>query len=238
MMLKGSFSFSLMALCVKIASSHIPSMEIVFLRSLIGVIMISTLMKIKKTSFFGRERSLLLFRGITGFFALLLYFYAISKLPIGTAVMLNYTAPILAAIIAMIFLKEKKSLFVIVMAVTAFCGVYMLVETNIGTWNQPVIAGLVSAVFAALAYVFIRAIKHRESPLTVIFYFTAVSTLGSLFFVRHFIWPDIHTWLILVGVGICSFYGQLWMTISLRRARASLVSPFSYFTPLLTFLYG
>ena len=85
----------------------------------------------------------------------------------------------------------------------------------------------------------IRAIHKRESPFTVIFYFTVVSTVGSAFYLPFgFSWPSGLEWLLLTGVGVGSFFGQLFFTMALQNAPASLVSPFSYLVPLLSFMSG
>jgi drug/metabolite transporter (DMT)-like permease len=102
-----------------------------------------------------------------------------------------------------------------------------------------VILGLLSGLAASVVYVTIRAIKHRESPLTIIFYFTFISTIGSLFFLfQEARWPQPKEWIGLLGVAVGSFYGQIWMTVAFRKAPASLVSPFSYLTPAFSFLAG
>ena len=125
------------------------------------------------------------------------------------------------------------------MTLLSFAGVYLLVGARFDSWNYLVFLGLLSAVFVGVVYVSIRALRHHESPLTIIFYFTAVSTAGSVAFLPFgFHWPTFHEWLLLIGIGIGSFYGQLWMTIALRRAPASLVTPFSYLVPLMSFIYG
>lgn len=240
-MLQASLAFSLMALCVKFASQSLPSHEVVFFRSLIGSIMVYTVMRHKKIPVLGKETGLMIFRGIAGFLALSLFFFTIAHLPLGMAVLLNYASPIFSAILAMIFLKERPSLLIILMIALSFFGVYLLVGE--GAWESKsalyVITGLLSAVCAATAYVLIRAIRHRESELTVIFYFTAISTVGSCFFIPlGFVMPDLWGWLGLLGVGIGSYYGQVWMTRALRLAPAAIVSPFSYSTPLLSYLYG
>lgn len=239
-MLKASFAFSVMTLSVRMASSHLSSVEIVFFRSLIGTGMILALMHQKKTSLWGRanQRKIMILRGLSGFAALILFFHVIAKLPLGTAVLLNYSSPIFAAILASFFLKERVTFSLLGIILVAFSGLSLLVNAQFGAWTKDIWLGLLSAVFAAIAYVSIRAIKHRESPLTIIFYFTGISTVGSLFFLHHFEWPSAVDWFYLTGVGIGSFFGQLWMTISLRRARASLVGPFSYLAPFLAFLYG
>lgn len=238
LMLQASFSFSIMALCVKFASRDIPSLEIVFFRSLIGCIMLLPIMFRKGVSLLGRERRVMVLRGLSGFIALSLFFYTLGHLPLGTAVILNYTGPIFATMLAIFFLKERPGGLLIAMLLISFLGVFLLVEGRFTSWNFHVFTGLLSAVFAAIAYVSIRAIRNRESPLTVIFYFTAISTVGSLFYLPYgFRWPDLQTWIELAGVGVGAFYGQLWMTMALRRAPASVTSPFFYLTPLLTFFY-
>lgn len=251
LMAQASFAFSLMALCVKFASRTLPSLEIVFFRSIIGSLMILALIVRKRHPLLGRERAIMTLRGLSGFLALTFHFYTISRLPLGTAVMLNYMGPVFAVIFAILFLSERPGIFLISMILVAFAGVYLLVEGGSGgggegapllphlKWSYLHFLALLSSVFAAVAYVSIRAVKRRESPLTVIFYFTAISTVGSLFYLPFgFRWPDGEGWLALAGVGVGSFYGQIWMTIALRRAPAALLSPFSYLTPLLSFLYG
>lgn len=238
-MVKASIAFSLMAFGVKLVSRTLPSLEAVFFRSLIGTIMIVIIMKAKGVSLLGRKKGLMILRGVTGFIALSLHFYTIEHLPLGTAVMLNYTAPIFAALFAVLFLNERPSLFLWAMTFMSFTGVYLLVGARLETWNYLILLGLLSAVFVGVVYISIRALRHHESPLTIIFYFTAVSTIGSIAFLPFgFRWPNLIEWLLLLAVGIGSFYGQLWMTIALRRAPASLVTPFSYLVPLLSFFYG
>ena len=243
-MCQASLAFSLMALGVKKVSATLPALEVVFFRSLLGTLMIGALILRKRVSFFGKpnQRKMLFLRGFSGFIALSLHFYTLSLLPLGTAVMLNYTGPFFVALLATIFLKEKLTPFLTAMILVSFSGVYLLVEPRFqGSASQmpAILLALLSAVFAAVVALCIRWVRHRESPLTIIFYFTAISTIGSLIYLPFgFDWPNGKKglWILLIAVG--SFYGQLWMTISYRRAPASLVSPFAYLTPLLSFFYG
>ncbi len=242
LMIQSSGAFALMALAVKWLSTSLPCLEVVFFRSLFGALLIYAVMVQKKVPVIGHAKWLLLGRGFSGFIALTLNFYAISKLPLGTAMLLNYTSPIFATILAILFLKERPNAWVVSMILVSFCGVYLLAGGGIPSSAGASFAGwigLLSAFFAAIAYIFIRSIKHRESPLTIIFHFTGFSTVGALFYLGFgFKWPNWIEWLVLVGIGIASFYGQLWMTIALRRIPASLASPFSYVAPLLSFVFG
>lgn len=234
----SAISFSIMALCVKYASETISPFQVVFFRSFFGMLFVLPFIWAKRIPLWGRERSKLTLRGISGCLALVLHFYTIAKLELGLAVMLNYTAPIFAVILGVFFLKERPSLLVWLLVPLAFLGVVLLNARGITSWEPAVWLALLSSVFAAIAYVSIRTIKHRESPLTVIFYFTMISSIGSLLFLREWKWPNLSEWLLIAGVVIFSFYGQLWMTIALRRAPTHLVTPFQYLHPVLSFIYG
>lgn len=241
----ASLAFALMVLCVKWTAQTLPIFEVVFFRSVSGTFLISLLILKKKVSFWGKDHGLLFLRGISGFTALSLHFFTISKLPLGLAVMLNFTAPVFAALLAVIFLKEKPGLFLWAMILMSFTGVILLtfpsgihLHTK-GPESLFILLGLLSGLAAAVAYTSIRAIKHHESPLTIIFNFTFISMAGSIFFLPAGVhWPGPLEWAGLAGVAIGSFYGQLWMTLAFRKAPASLVSPFSYLTPVFSYLLG
>lgn len=238
LMAQSAIAFSLMAVCVKFVTETLPPFEIVFFRSFFGMLMVLPFIFQKKASLWGHEHLKLVARGVSGCLALLLHFYTIAKLELGIAVMLNYTAPIFAVIFAVFLLEERPGILVWILILISFFGVILL-NSNAGMiWRPEVWLALLSSVFAAMAYVSIRTIKHRESPLTVIFYFTLVSTLGSLFFINEWKWPNLGGWFWIAGVVIFSFYGQLWMTTSLRRAPSYLVTPFQYLHPVLSFGYG
>lgn len=241
----ASLAFALMVLCVKWTAQTLPVFEVVFFRSLSGTLLISLLIFRKKVSFWGKDRGLLFLRGISGFVAVALHFFTISKLPLGLAVMLNFTAPVFAALLAVLFLKEKPGFFLWMMILISFSGVLLLTlpsGMNLRAGGHEILfiaLGILSGIAAAVAYVSIRAIKHHESPLTIIFNFTFISTAGSVFLlIPDARWPGMMEWVGLLGIAVGSFYGQLWMTLAFRKAPASLVSPFSYLTPAFSYLLG
>lgn len=239
LMIQAAAALSLMALCVKSISKEIPSIEIVFFRSLFGLLLICALIRRKKVSFLGKHRFQLCLRGISGFLALAAFFYTIPRLPLGTAVLLNYTAPLFVVLLSRIFLKEKTTLLTFFLTLISFGGIYLLLKGQSAIDMRVGFIGLLSAMLAATAYVTIRSIKHHESPLTIIFYFTGISTLGAgAWMLPGFVMPQGIDRLYILGTGISAFLGQLWLTIALRRAPAPLVAPFSYLAPMLSFIYG
>lgn len=239
LMLQAAVTFSIMGVFIKLLNHRIPSLQIVFYRSLIGLLLTLFYARSKSRPILGKHHFLLIQRALSGFAALIFFFYAILNLPLGTAILLNYTAPFFAILFSFVWMREKVSLHRLSLIFMSFCGVFLLIQGENLSWNRASFSALASAFFAGLAYTTIRSIKNKESHLTIIFYFTFISTILSCFFCfQHFIIPSIRDLLLLFCVGTTAFYAQIWLTKAYRYAKASVVSPFSYVTPMLSYCYG
>ncbi len=238
-MVCAAISFGVMATFVKLACQSIPSLEVVFVRSVLGSIMIGAMIWKERASWIGKNPKIMVLRGIFGFLALSMHFYAISKLNLGIAVMLNYTAPIFVVIFARLVLKERTTWVVKMAIFFSFLGLYLLAAPQFEAKLFPILIGILSGIFAAVAYVLIRYSSEEDSHYTIIFYFTTISTIGSfplLVFGSH--WPNIMEWLMLLGVSVSAFFGQVWLTKSIQSAPVSFVLPFSYLTPVFAAILG
>ncbi len=238
-MVLAAISFSVMVIFVKVASHTLPSMEVVFARSILGTAAIAVLIWKQRVSWFGRNPKIMILRGVFGFGALAMHFYAISKLNLATAVILNYTAPIFAALFARVILHEKTGWIVNLSVLISFVGLYFLASPQFEAKLFPLAIGILSGIFAALAYIMIRFGGENESPYTIIFYFSAISMLGSFpLMLAEFRWPSPSEWLVLMCLSTGAFFGQVWLTKSIQNAPVSLVLPFSYLTPVFAALVG
>lgn len=235
-MLGASFCFALMACAAKLAAGHLSAAEIIFVRSLATSLLLAVWICQKKISWTGRTPITLAARGVIGFIAMYLYFWCLPKIDLGTAMMLNYTAPIFAVLVSVAFFKERCSHLVKAAILGSFAGVYLLVSPQWHLGITPLLAGLLSGCLAGMVHVLIRQMDKDESPFTIIFYFTAVSTVGSaaiLFSSSGWEPPSLLEWGLLLVITLTSFAGQLFMTHALRSAPVSVVSPFGYITPVL-----
>lgn len=238
-MILASLSFSVMAIFVKAASKTVPSMEIVFVRSVIGMFAIILLIWKNGAPWLGNNPKIMMLRGIFGFSALAMHFYAISHLNLATAVILNYTAPIFVVVFARFILKEKTSWPVKVALLASFVGLFLLASPQFQVKPFPILIGILSGIFAALAYIMIRFGGENESSFTIIFYFAVVSTIGSFpLMLSDFHWPNSVEWIPLIVLSIGALLGQLWLTKSIQGAPVSFVLPFSYLTPVFASLAG
>jgi len=201
--------------------------------------MIGAMIWKERVPWIGKNPKIMVLRGIFGFAALSMHFYAISKLNLGIAVMLNYTAPIFVVIFARFALKERTTWIVKAAIFFSFLGLYLLGTPQFDVKPIALLIGILSGISAAVAYVLIRFSSEEDSPYTIIFYFTTISTIGSFPLLAFgFHWPNITEWLMLLGVSVSAFFGQVWLTKSIQNAPVSFVLPFSYLTPVFAAILG
>jgi drug/metabolite transporter (DMT)-like permease len=213
-------------------------MEIVFLRSLAGVVMFGTYMSIRRLPFHGKQQVDLYLRGFAGFLSMVAYYFAITHLTLATATLLANTAPIIVTILADIFLKERVKPQLALLILLGLLGVFFLVRSD---FNLNVIGystGLGAAFFIALSFFYIRKLS-TENPFTIIFYFVTISTVGSApWAILQWQWLSNEQWILLSIIAAAAYFGQLWLTRSFQYGSAPLISAIGYIGPVFSWLLG
>ena len=240
LMLASDLAFAVMAATLKFLGSGIPASEVVFVRSLVSTGLLWSYLTRRSMPLRAKEPGLLWARGIVGYVALQSYFWALPQLRLGTAVMLNYTAPIFAVVFSFVLLREKPAFVVLLSLAASFAGVWLLSSSEISGHSWPLAAGLLSGLLAGMVYVMIRQSQKSDPPLLVIFYFTVCCTAvsGLLLFRTGWVTPTTQQWLLLTLITASSLAGQVLFTYALQAAPVWVVSPFGYFTPVLGMFLG
>ena len=252
-MLAATFFFSVMGVCVKLASDTYTTAEIVTIRGAVGVLVTFFLMWWGS----GTLRTPLvkghIWRGIFGVTSLWLWFYSISKLPLSLSITLSYMSSIWVAVILFTtsWWKNRGKQVVHIpqslmwSILLGFIGVVMLLRPTIRPDQIPdSIVALVSGFIAALAYIQVRQMGVAGEPeYRVVFYFSLVCTLFGLLgqvsefnvlsaqqIAAHqqyllFGWQGIA---LLLGVGIFASMGQLFMTRAYRLGNPLVAANLQY----------
>lgn len=233
------FFFASMALTVKLATHpgehaaawlgqhNLPVMQVTFFRSALSLVFVLPLLfRELKTYPLTRDKFKPLFlRSLAGGLAMIAYFQAIARLPLATAVLLNYTSPIWAGIFALIFLGETLSAGVLLAYPLALVGVLMVVggpgaPTDLGG----VILGLLSAVLAGAAYTALRGLRGTPPGIVVSgLCLVSMATTGPFCYMQY--QPPTPTeWALLWGCGISSAFAQVLLTLGFRRCSTASAS--------------
>ena len=241
-MLVAAVGFAIMGTLVKIGAAKFSSAEMVFYRSIFGLIFIYIYIFAKKLPLKTPVMAKQMSRALVGFASLVLFFYAIAKLPLATAITLNYTSPLFLAAFMPLLLKErpKKGLYGAILL--GFIGVVLLLQpTFSGKDSLAGALGLLSGIGAAVAYIHVKQLGNVQEPdWRTVFYFTLICTIGSGAWMlwQHFTsvsWQDLP---LLLGLGLSATIAQLALTRAYRTGNTLTVASLAYVTVVLASLFG
>lgn len=219
--------------------SHIPSIEIVFFRSITTLILSYIVIFKENIKIFNPHSKLLFARGLSGAIALCLYFYTIQKMPLATAVTILYLAPIFTVILAAIINNEppnkKQWPFIII----GFLGALLMKNFDPRASIFHFFLGVSAAFFAGLAYNLIRKLKGKAHHQLIIFYFPLVTIPITLpFLVNEWVTPNFNELLGLIAIGVSTQIAQVFMTKAYLSEKAAKISHFNYLTCVYALLTG
>ena len=238
-MLFASFAFALMGTCVKLAAGQYSIAQIVTVRGLVGVALLYLLARTSRRSLRTAEPLSHLWRGLLGVFSLWLWFAAITRLPLATAVTLNYMSPIWTAValVGMAFWRgQGRIAWPLVGAIlVSFIGVVLVLRPAFAAdqWLGGLMA-LASGALAALAYLMVRRLSRKGEPeYRVVFYFSLLNVAAGLAGMLVTPGPAPHAagWsgpALLLGVGLTGTAGQLALTRAYRLGRTLVVANLQY----------
>lgn len=241
-MVAASFLFGCMGVCVKMAAVHNDSGEIVLWRCMVALLIVSAFMLLRRRHPRTDHLKSHSLRSLAGFSALFLYFYAITQLPLATAVTLNYTSPIFFVLWQFVLRGLRPSRFAWIALLLGFVGVVMLLRPAVDDdqlWGA--LLGLVSGGLAGLAYFHIRELGALGEPeWRTVFYFSLFSTAGALLWVgwQGFHWPPFDDLVWLVGAGVFATGAQLSLTRAYKSGKTLLTNALAYTTVVFASLFG
>lgn len=228
----AAFGFAMMSLFVKLAGD-LPAFQKAFFRNFVALIFIFVMMIREKVSFIPPKEHIpdLLGRSFFGTMGLLCNFYALGKLNLSDANMLNKLSPFFAIIFSIFLLKEKPKIAQIIGVTVAFIGSLFIIKP--GFDNPQVfhaIAGLLGGMGAGIAYTFVRRLgKKQENSRRIVFFFSAFSCLLCLpFLIIEYQQMSALQLLYLILAGTFACVGQLGITKAYICAPAREISVYDY----------
>lgn len=213
--------------------------QIVFFRSIGSLFFTLPFLLKNKISLKGNQKGLLVLRSVFGLASMMLFFFSLKYIAMGTAVSLRYIAPVFAALFAVFFLKEKIKLIQWLFFALAFSGVLVLKGLDNELQIEGVVFALISAVFAGLVYITIRKIGNQDHPVVVVNYFMVISALiGGVLSINNWINPTAIQWLTFLSLGAFGYFAQLYMTKAMQLGETNQIAPLKYLEVIFTMILG
>jgi drug/metabolite transporter (DMT)-like permease len=241
-MLASSFLFAGMGVFVKLGSADLTAAELLFYRSLLGLLFTYSLIRYKAVPLKTRHWRKHMLRGVVGFAAMMSLFLAITLLPVATAMTLNYTSPIFLAVVALVLQRDRMRRTGYLAIASGFIGVALLLRPTIHSndWVGECL-GLGSGFLAGIAIYHTRQLGRMGEPSSrIVFYFMLICLIcsGSWMIVSGISDISLTTAIWILGVGLLGTGGQLAMTRAYSITHSVAVSSLTYSTILFTCVFG
>lgn len=226
-------AFSLMAIAGREVGQHLDTFEIMFYRSIIGVIIVVSVAKYAGTlnQVNTRNFGLQTVRNISHFAGQNLWFFALTTVPLSQLFAFEFSTPLWVAILAPFFLAEKLTRMRAFCAALGFIGILIVARPDTTTISPHIIAAALCAVGFAGAAITTKLLTRTQTITCILFWLTAMQAIFGLITAGYD--GDIHVpnliqsfWVVIIG--LCGLAAHFCITKALSMAPAIIVTPFDF----------
>lgn len=237
-MLISTFAYAGLNLCVK-QLQHLPALELLLFRSLISFAICIVGIWQAGVFIFGNNKKWLVIRGFAGIVALWLYFSCLQKIPLASAVAIQYTSPVFTALFASIILSEKMNRWKWIFFLISIAGVGFIKGFDTRLSLEYSLIGVGSAMFSGLAYTSIRKLHATENPFVIILYFPMLAIpITGIYSYFNWVQPIGADWFYILAMGLLTQIGQFSATRAIQLERLENVTFLNYFGIILALGLG
>lgn len=234
------------------AAGQLPPGQIVFFRSFFAMLPIFVMLAYQRElalAFRTTRPGAHAFRGLVGVSSMMLGFFALTRLPLPEAIMLNYAQPLLVVMISALVLGEAVRIFRWSAVAVGLVGVLIISWPKLTLFTSGegfadaqaigVVAALIAAAISAVALLQVRSLVATERSSTIVLWFSLTASLVGLC-TLPFGWApmSLSQVLLLIGAGIAGGVAQILMTEAYRHASVATVAPFEYTSILIGSVVG
>lgn len=229
-MVGAALLFAVMSVMVKLLSRALPNSMVVFLRcGLSLVVLLPPILRRGTGQLRTRHLKEHLVRGAVGMAAMYCFFFAIGRLGLAEALLLNYSLPLFLPLVERAWLGEPVPRGIWRPLALGMLGLVFILQPGIALFRPAALVGLLGAVFAAVAQVGVRRLTLNEPVTKIVFYFSVSSTLIALGpALASWVTPSVDGAPVILGLVAAGTLAQLMMTRAYQLAPAAQVGPFIY----------
>jgi len=234
-MLLACLMFAIMGACVKVASEHQISLaQIILFRGIPSVLLILLWARMTRRPMRPKRWQAHILRNVFGIASMWMGFYAMTHLPLSTAISLNYTSPLFIAGWMLVWGDGQRDPVRLAAVVLGFVGVVAILRPSIsGDQWLPALIGLTAGACAAQAMMQIRSLAQLGEPeWRTVFLFSCFVCFSGAAALAVWGWPPVQPvgWLLLAGIGVGGLFGQLAMTRAFGMGSTLLTAVLQYAT--------
>ena len=229
-----------MAVAARELSHGINTLEILFGRSLVGLVgSVGLIVGTRQWALFKTEKfKFHVGRNLSHYFGQYGWFLGVSLLPLSQVFAIEFTSPLWTTLLAAVFLGEALTLQRVFAVVLGFTGVYVIVNPGQGMMNIGALCVLIAAVCFSSGNIFTKRLVQTDNPLTILFFMSAIQLpMGLALSYTSLTMPEGVQWLWLFVVGLSSMTSHFCMARAMQKTDISVVVTLDFLRlPLITLI--
>ena len=231
----------IMAVAGRETTRELNVFQIMEVRSLVGFVLLAPFIsraggfKVLRTSRLPQHVG----RNLVHYVAQLGWFFALTLIPIGQVVAIEFTMPIWTAILAASFLSERMTPWKIAAIVLGLVGVVVIVRPATGEINPGQLIALGAAMGFGISMALVKSLTRTESALSILFWMLVVqSAAGFVPTLFVWTWPSAYVWAWVGVIAVCGTFSHYCLASAMRYADATIVVPMDFLRVPLTAAAG
>lgn len=178
-------------------------------------------------------------RAVVAIFAFLGFYFAVARVPLVNAVLLNNTAPLFIPLLSFVFQRHKMAPTTFFLVLLGFLGVLLILRPRADNFDAASLVGLISGVGAAGSMLLTRRIAITDTSRKALFYYLLfIALLTSPVAIIFWESPSFTGWIALLGAGFFQMLGQGFVIHAFSHASPTHIAPLSYMTVVFSGLIG
>jgi drug/metabolite transporter (DMT)-like permease len=231
-MVAGGLLFVAVTVMVRLLGSDMPAVQAAFIRYLIGVMLVLPMLwRMRSRGFgLGRDRvGLYALRGLVHGAAVLLWFFAMARIPLAEVTAIGFSTPVFTALGAIVIFREQVRLRRMLAILAGFVGTLLILRPGFITIEAGSLAQLIAAFLFAGSFLLAKRMTQSESSADILVMLSIFCTLtllpGALYYWRTPTLLEV-TWL--AGVAVFATTGHYAITRAIAAAPLTVTQPLSF----------
>jgi len=239
-MLGAMILFSTMGVFIKLSSSQLHPLEVVFFRNFLALFFLTPwIFHQRATVFKSNRKKLYTLRAVFNVVGMAAGFTALTLIPLAEATALSFTAPLFATLGAALILGEVVRQRRIIAIFFGFIGMLIILRPGIEAISPGALLAIANAITIAITVLIVKKLTTTEKPITIVAYMALLQTpmalIPALFYWE---WPSLITWTWLFCLAGAGTIGHLMYTKAIQLAEVSQLQPIDFVRLPIIALFG
>ena len=239
-MLGAMILFSTMGVFIKLASSQLHPLEVVFFRNFLALFFLTPwIFHQRATVLKSNRKKLYTLRAVFNVVGMAAGFTALTLIPLAEATALSFTAPLFATLGAVLILGEIVRQRRIIAIFFGFVGMLIILRPGIEAVSPGALLAIANAITIAITVLIVKKLTTTEKPITIVAYMALLQTpmalIPALFYWE---WPSLITWTWLFCLAGAGTIGHLMYTKAIQLAEVSQLQPIDFVRLPIIALFG